>query len=115
MKAALSVNSQMIMLYHDLGRQIIEKQEASKWGSGFIEQLSRDLREEFPEMAGFSAYNLRFMRVFYKFYAPIWEQVVPEFWVKTSFTTVSIIAEAPEVYYIGLDAHLRIRNTNIAS
>jgi hypothetical protein len=51
--------------------------EKGKWGSGFIEQLSKDLREEFPEMTGFSAYNLRFMRIFYKFYSPIWEQVVP--------------------------------------
>ena len=53
-KAALSVNSQMIMLYWDLGKQIAEKQENSKWGSGFIEQLSTDLKEEFPEMTGFS-------------------------------------------------------------
>jgi len=77
-KAALSVNSQMIMLYWDLGRQIVEKQENAKWGSGFIEQLSKDLREEFPEMKGFSAKNLRYMRVFYKFYSPIWEQLVPK-------------------------------------
>jgi len=77
-KAALSVNSQMIMLYWDLGRQISGKQETAKWGSGFMEQLSKDLREEFPDMTGFSAYNLRFMRIFYKFYPPIWEQVVPE-------------------------------------
>jgi predicted nuclease of restriction endonuclease-like (RecB) superfamily len=77
-KAALSVNSQMIMLYWDLGRQIVEKQEKAKWGSGFIEQLSKDLKEEFPEMTGFSAYNLRFMRIFHKFYSPIWEQPVPK-------------------------------------
>jgi len=46
--------------------------------SGFIEQLSKDLREEFPEDKGFSAYNLRFMRIFYKFYFPIWEQPVQQ-------------------------------------
>ena len=57
-KAALSVNSQMIMLYWDLGRQIVEKQENARWGSGFIEQLSKDLREEFPEMNGFTSRNL---------------------------------------------------------
>jgi predicted nuclease of restriction endonuclease-like (RecB) superfamily len=68
-KAALSVNSQMIMLYWDLGKQITEKQENAQWGSGFIEQLSKDLREEFPEMTGFSAKNLRYMRVFYNFYS----------------------------------------------
>ena len=57
-KAALSVNSQVIMLYWDLGRQIVEKQEYARWGSGFIEQLSKDLREEFPEMNGFTSRNL---------------------------------------------------------
>ena len=74
-KAALSVNSQMIMLYWDLGRQIAEKQENAKWGSGFIEQLSKDLREEFPEMTGFSRANLFRMQKFYKFYSPAINQI----------------------------------------
>lgn len=39
-KAALAVNSQLILLYWDLGKQIVEKQENAKWGSGFIDQLS---------------------------------------------------------------------------
>ncbi|MDR3001198.1 MAG: PDDEXK nuclease domain-containing protein [Fibromonadaceae bacterium] len=77
-KAALSVNSQMIMLYWDLGRQIVEKQEKTKWGSGFIEQLSKDLKKEFPEMAGFSKDNLIHMRKFYRFYSSFAEQVVPQ-------------------------------------
>ncbi|MCL2844098.1 MAG: PDDEXK nuclease domain-containing protein [Chitinivibrionia bacterium] len=68
-KAALSVNSQMIMLYWDLGKQISEKQEKAKWGSGFIEQLSKDLREEFPEMTGFSRANIFRMKKFYEFYS----------------------------------------------
>ena len=84
-KAALSVNSQMIMLYWNLGRQIVEKQEKAKWGSGFIEQLSKDLRKEFPEMTGFSYDNLRFVRRFYLFYAPKSEQLVPI--LKTQFVT----------------------------
>ena len=69
-KALLTVNSQMIMLYWDLGRQISEKQEKTKWGSGFIEQLSKDLSKEFPEMRGFSYNNLLRMRNLYQFYAP---------------------------------------------
>jgi len=76
-KAAFSVNSQMIMLYWDIGRQIAEKQEIAKWGSGFIEQLSKDLREEFPEMTRFSKDNLLMMRRFYLFYSQISEQPVP--------------------------------------
>jgi predicted nuclease of restriction endonuclease-like (RecB) superfamily len=61
----------MIMLYWDMGRQISEKQENAQWGSGFIEQLSKDLREEFPEMTGFSYNNLLRMKNFYQFYFPV--------------------------------------------
>lgn len=73
-KAALSVNSQLIMLYWDLGKQIVEKQEYAQWGSGFIEQLSKDLKEEFPEMKGFSFTNLHYCKRFYKFYSQGIEQ-----------------------------------------
>lgn len=67
-KAALAVNSQLIQLYWDLGRQITEKQETAKWGSGFIDQLSKDLREEFPDMKGFSKQNLYRVKNFYLYY-----------------------------------------------
>ncbi len=77
-KAALAVNSQLIQLYWDLGKQITEKQENAKWGSGFIDQLSKDLRNEFPDMKGFSVDNLAYFKVFYRFYKDylISEQVV---------------------------------------
>ena len=79
-KAALSVNSQMLLLYWDLGRQIAEKQETAQWGSGFIEQLSKDLRDEFPEMKGLSRTNLTRMKLFYQFYSPAiqCDEIVPQ-------------------------------------
>jgi predicted nuclease of restriction endonuclease-like (RecB) superfamily len=80
-KAALAVNSELIRLYWDLGKQIVEKQEYAQWGSGFIDQLSEDLKAEFPEMGGFSSYNLRMCRTFYSFHnesISIWEQLVPK-------------------------------------
>lgn len=67
-KAALAVNSQLIQLYWDLGRQITEKQETAKWGGGFIDQLSKDLRVEFPDMKGFSRSNLFAIRKFYQYF-----------------------------------------------
>lgn len=67
-KAALAVNSQLILMYWDLGKQIVEKQENAKWGSGFIDQLSKDLKLEFPDMSGFSISNLYAIIKFYKFY-----------------------------------------------
>lgn len=67
-KAAVAVNSELIRLYWNLGQQIVEKQEAAQWGSGFIEQLSKDLQTEFPDIKGLSASNLRRCKQFYLLY-----------------------------------------------
>jgi len=79
-KAAVAVNSRLIMLYWDLGRQITEKQEKARWGRRFIEQLSKDLREEFPEMTGFSRTNLFRIKKFYQFYSSVgqFDAIVPQ-------------------------------------
>ena len=79
-KAAIAVNSNLILMYWDLGKQISAEQQDSKWGTGFIDQLSNDLKSEFPAMGGFSSYNLRFCKIFYEFYNQneFWEQVVPK-------------------------------------
>ncbi len=68
-KAAIAVNSNLILMYWDLGKQIAEKQQNSKWGSGFIDQLSNDLKSEFPEMGRFSRTNLFAIKKFYLFYS----------------------------------------------
>jgi len=67
-KAALAVNSQLILLYWELGKQITDKQQNAKWGIGFIDQLSKDLKSEFPEMSGFSKRNLEIIRQWVSFY-----------------------------------------------
>jgi len=63
-KAALSVNREMILLYHHIGTQILEAQNKAGWGAKVIDQLSKDLASEFPEMKGFSMRNLKYMRKF---------------------------------------------------
>jgi predicted nuclease of restriction endonuclease-like (RecB) superfamily len=63
-KAALSVNRELILLYHHICTHILEAQERQGWGTKIIEQLSKDLRLEFPEMKGFSVRNLKYMRKF---------------------------------------------------
>jgi predicted nuclease of restriction endonuclease-like (RecB) superfamily len=67
-KAALAVNSELILLYWELGKRIVQKQENAKWGTGFIDQLSADLKHAFPEMSGFSKSNLFAIKKFYLFY-----------------------------------------------
>lgn len=64
LRAAKAVNNEAIVLYWHIGRDIIEKQQQTKWGSGFIAHLSHDLLTEFPGMGSFSVRNLRFMRQF---------------------------------------------------
>ena len=68
-KAALSVNKELILLYHHIGTEIIKSQKQHGWGAKIIEQLSRDLRNEFPEMKGFSPQNLKYMRRFAEEYS----------------------------------------------
>jgi|ERR1035437_671028 predicted nuclease of restriction endonuclease-like (RecB) superfamily len=67
-KAALSVNSELIRLYWELGTQIVEKQRKTSWGAGFIDQLSKDLKDEFPDITGFSKRNIELIKQWYLFY-----------------------------------------------
>jgi predicted nuclease of restriction endonuclease-like (RecB) superfamily len=64
-KAALSANRELILLYWDIGRAIVEAQTDKGYGKRVVEMLSADLRREFPAMSGLSALNLWRMRAFY--------------------------------------------------
>lgn len=57
-RAALSVNRELVMLYWHIGREILQRQEQKGWGAKVIERLAQDLRREFPEMKGLSRANL---------------------------------------------------------
>ena len=63
-RAALAVNRELVLLYWQLGRDILDRQALQGWGAKVIERLSQDLRTEFPEMKGFSPRNLKYMRAF---------------------------------------------------
>src|SRR5690348_8019467 len=69
LKASVAVNRELIALYWDIGREIVERQERDGWGSAVIERLSVDLQREFPGQTGFSPRNLRYARSFYLAYA----------------------------------------------
>jgi len=70
-RAALQVNKELILLYHHIGLQILEAQAKQGWGAKVIDQLSKDLKSEFPEMKGFSTRNLKYMRKFAEEYPDI--------------------------------------------
>ena len=67
-KAAVRVNTTMLEFYWSMGRDIIELRAESKWGSGFFNQLSLDMRTAFPDETGFSVTNLKYMKRWYAFY-----------------------------------------------
>ncbi|MCE1167710.1 MAG: PDDEXK nuclease domain-containing protein [Sphingobacteriia bacterium] len=78
-KAYIAVNSALIQFYWDLGKSINEKEKV--WGSKLLEQISKDLQAEFPDMKGFSVRNLKYCRNFYSFYSSvIGQQAVAQFY-----------------------------------
>ena len=69
-KAAVKVNTVMLQFYWELGRDIVQKKAESRWGSGFMRNLSRDLKETNPDATCFSQTNLLYMKNFYLLYQP---------------------------------------------
>jgi len=67
--ALRSVNKELVALYWDIGRMIVERQVDGSWGKAVVERLAADLQVEFPGVAGFSASNLWRMKGFYETYA----------------------------------------------
>lgn len=62
--AVLSANSNMICMYWKIGRAVLEKQSQQGWGAKVIDRISKDLKEAFPDMNGFSPRNIKYMRKF---------------------------------------------------
>lgn len=77
-KAAIKVNEEMLRFYWSLGRDIVEMQAESKWGSSFFDTLSEDLRKMFPGTKGFSTTNLRYMKRYYDMFGEILPQLEAE-------------------------------------
>lgn len=75
LKASVSVNTELIQLYWDIGKDIVEKQEEEGWKAQVIERLCKDLQNAFPGIQGFSRANMFYMRAFYLFYARIQQAV----------------------------------------
>ena len=80
-RATLSVNKELVLLYHHIGQKILESQESHGWGAKIVEKLSKDLQIAFPEMKGLGTRNLKYMRKFaaeykdYKFVQEVLAQI----------------------------------------
>lgn len=75
-RAALSVNRELVLLYWQIGSEILMRQQQQGWGAKVIDKLASDLRNSFPNIKGFSARNLKYMRAFAETYPE--EQFVQE-------------------------------------
>ncbi len=67
-QAALAVNQELIRLYWQIGRDILNKEREQGWGAKVVERLASDLKREFPDIKGFSARNIRYMKAFAEAY-----------------------------------------------
>lgn len=74
-KGAIAVNRELIKLYWDIGKDIVEKQEQEGWGSKVLERIAKDLQNEFPGIEGFSRRNMFIMKSFYQAYEKVQQAV----------------------------------------
>jgi predicted nuclease of restriction endonuclease-like (RecB) superfamily len=68
LRASMAVNRELVLLYWQIGRDILDRQERENWGAKVIDRLAADLKRAFPDMKGFSPRNLKYMRRF----AEVW-------------------------------------------
>lgn len=63
-RAMVAVNVELMLLYWDIGRAILDRQTAEGWGTKVVQRIATDLAAEFPGAKGFSLRNLKYMRAF---------------------------------------------------
>lgn len=75
-RAAVAVNKELVLLYWQIGQDILHRQQQQGWGAKVINRLAADLQQAFPQMKGFSRTNLMYMRAFAEAYPD--EQIVQQ-------------------------------------
>src|SRR5436305_9716542 len=70
LRASITVNRELVLLYWQIGRDILDRQQRESWGAKVIDRLAADLKRVFPDMKGFSPRNLKYMRRF----AEVWAE-----------------------------------------
>jgi predicted nuclease of restriction endonuclease-like (RecB) superfamily len=88
-RAALAVNRELVLLYWQIGHDILERQAREGWGAKVIDRLAHDLRTAFPDMKGFSPRNLKYTRSF------------AESWPEAEFVQ-AVLAQLPWYHQLAL-------------
>ncbi len=102
LKAAVSVNRELILLYWDIGQEVVRRQTEDGWGESTVEQLASDLRKAFPDMKGFSDRNIWHMRAVYLAYTKDFEKLKQAVSDLTPPTLTQLVSEIPWGHHIVL-------------
>ena len=110
-KAAVKVNSEQLLFNWCLGRDLVIKRAEEKWGKGVVEQVSLDLRTEFPETKGFSTSNLWYMKKWYMFYAGVIDELKLQQFVGETVKTNSLkLRRRFSLHFRGLQLRWELRH-----
>ena len=106
MRATLAANNELVGLYLEIGRKILEQQGREGWGAGVINKLADDLRAAFPDMKGFSPRNLSYMRQAAEIFGehPILQQLVAKLPWGHVMALISKLKTENERLWYGLQA-----------
>ncbi|MDX2304027.1 MAG: PDDEXK nuclease domain-containing protein [Microscillaceae bacterium] len=101
-KVSKTINKEMIVLYWHIGQAIVEKQNLVGYGKSVVEQLAKDIKEDFPNLQGFSARNMWDMRRFYLTYKdfPLLRQLVAEVPWKHNLLIMSMKNTDEQAFYL---------------
>jgi len=91
-KAAARVNAEKLLFNWQLGRDLVQKKVEERWGAGVVEQVSLDLKREFPEVEGFSTSNLWYMKKWYLFYTSNLDLIDLQQWVGQLYAQTEQVA-----------------------
>ncbi|MBO9619819.1 MAG: hypothetical protein J7539_12390 [Niabella sp.] len=97
LQSSLAVNTNMLLLYWFIGKQIVQKVDVEDWGAKVIEQLADDLQKSFPDVRGFSVRNLLYMKQFAVTYPDlsITQQPVAQFEATDYFLSNPLLTGIP--------------------
>ena len=95
-KASFSANAEMIAMYWDIGRMIHERQQQEGWSASVIPKLSRDIKNELPEIKGLSERNIGRMLAFFHAYQNL-ETFLPQLVAKTDSAPENLKSSLPSI------------------
>jgi predicted nuclease of restriction endonuclease-like (RecB) superfamily len=106
-KAVHTLNSQLLSLYWEIGKAILEQQNSEGWGSKVIDRLATDLRNEFPDMRGISPRNFKYMRSFAEAYPQFGQHLAAQ--LQSGEDQANIIVQVPLAQFAAMPVNENVQ------